>query len=81
MVDHLFPPRNSSNNVHLKMDSSPSATLEYSNFTFWRDPLPELSDEQNGGVAGSDPDKKPRERKLSSLPPSPIKETSEPFSK
>ena len=37
IVDHVFPPTD----VH----SSPSMAMNYSSFTFWREPLPKISDD------------------------------------
>ena len=37
IVDHVFPPTDA--------HSSPSMALDYSSFTFWREPLPRIIDE------------------------------------
>ena len=36
IADHIFPPTDA--------NSSPSMNLEYSSFTYWRDPLPAVVD-------------------------------------
>ena len=67
IVDHIFPPQNCTT-VHLKSDASPTAQLEYSHFSFWRDPLPELNDPEPGNP----------EKSGSSSPSSPSKENPDP---
>jgi phosphatidate phosphatase LPIN len=64
IVDHVFPPTDA--------HSSPSMALGYSNFTFWREPLPRITPEEENAetpqLALAGPEASPEDKSKESSP-------------